>query len=243
MRPEAYGEHFADVYDAWYDASLDSDEATTFLAARAGAGPILELGVGTGRIAIRLAQLGHAVTGVDISEAMLSKLREKEDGNRVHTVLGSMTDIERLGTFSLIYIVFNGLFALHTPDEQASLFKACCAALGADALLVIEAHVPSSKGLSMSGQARVVRMTESMVLLEATRLDEPNQRLDLQLIELSEAGTRLFPASLRYAYQNEMELMASAAGLTVAERLANWKGDLAPAGSQPSITTYRRLDL
>ena len=238
MRPEAYGEKFADVYDEWYESGDEAHQAADFLSDRVHGGQVLELGVGTGRIALLLADRGHAVTGIDISEPMLKRLREKPGGGNVKTVLGSMVDIRDLGPFSLIYAAFNGLFGLQTAEEQARLFLASAEVLTTGGLLVMEASAPSAQGLSTNGRPRVVGITETTVLLEAAHLDEQAQRLDLQIIELSESGTKLYPASLRYAYQNEMELMASAAGLRVRDRLSGWAGEAVPPGAQPSITIY-----
>ncbi len=241
MRPEAYGERFADIYDEWYESGIEAHLAAEFLSDRVSGGEVLELGVGTGRIALLLADRGHAVTGIDVSEPMLDRLRKKPGGENVRTVLRSMVDLDQLGPFSLIYAAFNGLFGLQSAEEQARLFVASAEALAPDGLLVLEASAPRAQGLSASGRPRVISITETSVLLEAAHLDEPAQRLDLQVIELSETGTKLYPASLRYAYQNEMELMASAAGLDVRERLSSWAGEPVLPGAQPSITIYGKL--
>ena len=241
MRPEAYGERIADVYDGWYDGKLDSDAAAALLAKYAGTGPVLELGVGTGRIALRLAHRGHRVTGIDISDAMLAKLREKDPDGLVRAVCDDMLNLDRTGeSYSLIYVVFSGLFGLKSHEEQCQLFRASARALLPDGRLVVEAHVPSVKGLATSGEVRLARMTESTVVLEVMQLDEAQQRVDIQLIEMTEAGTKLYPSSLRYAYQGEMELMATSAGLSVDERLLDWNGTPAAIGKLPSITVYRR---
>ena len=84
MNPETYGDRMAGVYDSWYDDSSDTEMAVNFLSSRAGQGRLLELGVGTGRLALRLARLGYQVTGVDISKAMLDQLRSKDPDGLVH---------------------------------------------------------------------------------------------------------------------------------------------------------------
>lgn len=240
MNPEAYGDRMADVYDSWYDDSADTEMAVNFLNVRAGQGPLLELGVGTGRLALRLARLGHQVTGVDISKAMLDQLRSKDPDGLVHIEQRDMTNLDDLGSFSLIFAAFNGIFGLQSAADQAKLFQAWATALGPGGLLVIEAHVPSAKGLATSGSLHLVSMNESSVRLEVMQLREYEQCLDIQLIDLREDGIKFYPSSLRYAYRSEMELMAAAAGLTVVEALASWSGSQVGPGGNPGLMVYQK---
>src|SRR6266508_2666892 len=115
--PETYGDRIADVYDTLY-SGLDTDGAIEALVELAGAGPVLELAIGTGRLALPLAERGLEVHGIDASEAMVAKLREKPGGDRIPVTMGDFADVAVEGSFSLILIAFNTLFALLTQEDQ-----------------------------------------------------------------------------------------------------------------------------
>ena len=119
-----YGDRIADIYDVRYLESLagDTADAVSFLKALAGDGPALELGIGTGRVAIPLAEAGVDVHGLDASEAMAAKLRSKPHGDGIHVTIGSFADFSLETRFPLVYVVFNTFFSLLTQDEQVSSF-------------------------------------------------------------------------------------------------------------------------
>src|SRR5919108_2752049 len=118
--PSTYGQRFADVYDAWVAPRVAqaTEQAVAFLAELAGGGPVLELGIGTGRIALPLAQRGLAVQGIDASEAMLARLRDKPGGADLAVTLGDFAEVGVEGRFALIYVVFNTFFALLDQAQQ-----------------------------------------------------------------------------------------------------------------------------
>jgi len=118
--PATYGERLAKVYDRWYGATarLDPTAAVRFLAGLAAGGRALELGVGTGRVAVPLASAGVQVVGIDASQVMVSRLRAKHGAREIEVVTGNFADVEVEGAFSLVYIPFTTLFALLTQDEQ-----------------------------------------------------------------------------------------------------------------------------
>jgi SAM-dependent methyltransferase len=111
-----YGERIADVYDHWPRLPANTERAVEFLAAAAGRGPILELGIGTGRLALPLAQRGFAVQGIDASPAMVAKLRAKPGGDRITIVMGNFADMAIAGRFSLIFVAFDT--SVHDPVAQ-----------------------------------------------------------------------------------------------------------------------------
>src|SRR3954468_4857255 len=110
--PATYGDRIADVYDALYEETLDTDRAVETLAELAGDGPVLELAIGTGRLALPLAERGLEVHGVDASEAMVAKLREKPGGDRIPVTMGDFADVPVEGVYSLVFVAFNTLFGL-----------------------------------------------------------------------------------------------------------------------------------
>ena len=127
-----YGDHLADVYDEWF-ASYE-DAAIDALTELAQGGRVLELGIGTGRVALPLAARGIEIYGIDASEAMVSKLRARPRGDSIRVTMGNFADVEVEGEFSLVYIVFNTFFALLKQEEQVRCFRnvavlsQCCSA-------------------------------------------------------------------------------------------------------------------
>ncbi len=120
--PAAYGDRMADVYDEWLGVPGGTDDEAAFLAGLAGAGPALELGIGTGRVALPLAQAGVDVRGIDASEAMVERLRAKPGGEDIPVSIDDFADVGVEGDFSLVFVVFNTFFGLLSQEEQARCF-------------------------------------------------------------------------------------------------------------------------
>src|SRR5207237_5808246 len=139
-----YGERIADVYDEWYAEAefLETDAVVAMLAELAGAGPALELAIGTGRVALPLAERGIEVHGIDASEAMVEKLRAKPGGVDIPTTVGDFADVGVEASYSLVYIVFNTFFALPTQQDQVRCFRNVAAHLTEDGVFALEAFVP-----------------------------------------------------------------------------------------------------
>ena len=122
--------------------ALDTDGAVTFLAELAGSGPVLELAVGTGRIALPLAERGIEVHGIEASEAMVARLRSKPGGDRVPVTIGDFADVQIGGRYALVYVVYNTLFALSSQEAQILCFRNVAAHLAEGGVFVVEAFVP-----------------------------------------------------------------------------------------------------
>src|SRR3954452_6093221 len=135
-----YGEHLAEVYDQWFGDY--EQEAIEQLAKLAGGGPALELGIGTGRIALPLAARGITVHGIDAAPAMVARLRARPGGDAIAVTMGDFADVNVEGEFPLVFIVFNTLFALLTQEEQARCFRNAAAHMTEDGRFVVEAFVP-----------------------------------------------------------------------------------------------------
>src|SRR6185503_2738016 len=131
-----YGERLADVYDDWYGSFEEA--AIETLGELAGSGPALELGVGTGRIALPLAAKGIEVRGIDASAAMVSKLRARPGGDSISVTMGNFADVDVEGKFSLVFVVFNTFFALLTQEEQVRCFRNAGEHLTDDGKFLIE---------------------------------------------------------------------------------------------------------
>jgi SAM-dependent methyltransferase len=223
----SYGDAFADVYDDWYRTVSDVESTVATLvelasAASAATTPeraaatVLELGVGTGRLAIPLAAAGAAVTGVDASAAMLRRLTEKDPDGHVQAVLGDMVDDVPRGPFDVVFVAYNTLFNLLTRDRQQACFAAVRAVLAPEGSFVVEAFVPSPQPGS---QVTVRSLDADRVVLSISVHDGDDQRAEGQYVELTEAaGVRLRPWSIRYASPDELDEMAAAAGLVLRAR-------------------------
>lgn len=242
MKPytaETYGEHVADFYDAWY---TDYDAAMIdVLAHLAGDGSALELGIGTGRVALPLAARGVEVHGLDASPAMLAKLRAKPGGAQVPVTLGDMADVAVGGEFALVYVVFNTFFALLTQEAQVRCFRQVAARLAPGGNFVLEAFVPDLTRFDRYGTTnKPTRVTGERVELDVSAHDAAAQRVISQKVVLTDGQVRLYPIQIRYAWPAELDLMAQLAGLTLRHRWAGWQREPFNAQSGKHVSVYER---
>lgn len=234
-----YGDAFADVYDDWYSGISSIEATVATLLTLAGDGPVLELGVGTGRLAVPLAAAGARVVGVDTSPAMLARLAERDPAGSVEPVLGDMVDGLPDGPFTLAFVAYNTIFNLTGDGEQARCFDAVAARLVAGGRFVVEAFVPADP--PPSGDVVGIRtMAADRVVLSLTRNDPDRSAASGQFVELTESGgVRLRPWSIRYATPSELDAHAAAAGFTVEHRWEQFTRDPFDAGSSRHVTVYR----
>ena len=237
---DTYGERGADLYDDWYQDVLDPGPCVDLLAELAGSGPVLELGIGTGRVALPLAERGVEVHGIDASPAMLERLRAKPGAERVATHLGDMGEVAVNGEFSLVFVLVNTIFMLGSQDEQVGCFQAVSRRLPPGGRFVVEAQVPDVGLYSERQQVRTQRVDTDSVVLAARRFDPVTQRMVAQQVQLSEAGTRLVPGLLRWAWPAELDLMARLAGLRRTQRWSGWKREPFTATSTMHVSVYER---
>jgi len=233
---DTYGERIASVYDAWY-AEYDAATLAT-LRELAQGGRALELGIGTGRIALPLQQSGVTVDGIDASEAMIAQLRSKPGGDKIPVVLGNFADVAVEGQYTLIYVLFNTLFALLTQEEQLRCFRNVAQHLGPQGSFVVEVFVPDLSRFSGQQAVRAVSLSENEVRLDASQLDPVNQQITSQHVVLTEQGIRLYPVRLRYVWPTELDLMARLAGLQLRHRWENWRKAAFSANSGKHISVY-----
>ena len=246
--PETYGENYADVYDDWYgeDGRMAisqigaPDAVADGITDLADGGHVLELGVGTGRLALPLADRGLDVTGLDASPAMLGRLRAKPGADRLTVVEGDMADPlpEAVdGSFAVVLVGFNTFFNLTTAEAQASCVAAVARLLRPGGRFVVEAFVPAPEahdGLSV----RTVDMDR--VLLDVAAIDPDTQLITGQRIEISEAGNRLFPYLLRYVTPEQFDALAAGVGLSLEYRWADWSGTPFGEASASHVSVWRR---
>jgi SAM-dependent methyltransferase len=235
----SFGFDAAEVYDD--EPRGDESAAVAFLQRLAHGGPVLELAIGTGRIALPLAAQGLHVDGVDLSPAMVAKLRAKAGGDELSVTMGDFADVPVPGSYRLIYLVFNTLFNLLTQDDQVRCFENVATHLTDDGSFVVEAFVPDFLYRLRDNQyvdAEAVGVSE--VWLDVGRHDPVAQRLDETHVALTGTGVRLYPIVCRYAWPSELDLMARIAGLRLKERWGGWSNEPFTASSSLHVSVYGR---
>lgn len=236
-----YGERIAEVYDEWYSGmALDTDAAVEFLATEAGKGPVLELAIGTGRIALPLAARGFDVHGIDASPSMVAKLGEKPGGERIPVTMGDFADVAVAGEYSLIYIVFNSIFGLLTQEDQVSCFRNVAAHLTEKGIFVVEAFVPDLQRFDRNQRLAVETIERDHVRIEASRHDPVNQNVQSRHVVVGEEGIKAYPLKIRYAWPSELDLMARIAGLRLRDRWGGWRREPFRAASTSHVSVYGR---
>jgi SAM-dependent methyltransferase len=202
----------------------DEEEAVALLEELARGGPALELAIGTGRIALPLAARGIRVDGIDLSTAMVAKLRTKPGGEELSVTIGDFSDVPVDGEYRLIYVVYNTLFNLLTQDDQVRCFENVAAHLTDEGLFVVEAHVPNDFYRLRNNQyVDAESVGVDKVRLDVARHDPVTQRLEENHVSLSREGIRLNPIVMRYSWPSELDLMARIAGLHLKERWDGWR--------------------
>ena len=231
-----YGERCADVYDELFSAF--DPAAIETLAQLAGGGRALELGIGTGLIALPLAARGVEVHGIDASPAMVARLRAKPGGEAIPVTMGDFADVGVAGEFSLAFVVFNTFFALQTQRDQVRCFRNVAARLARDGVFVLEAYVPDAA--FGGGPLRVTAVETDRVGLKISRHDPVAQRIQSQHVVVRDGEIRLYPVAIRYAWPSELDLMAELAGLQLRHRWSDWSRSPFTATSGKHVSVYER---
>ena len=233
-------DRMAEVYDEWFGVPSDTEDTVAFLSDLAGRGPVLELGIGTGRIALPLAQRGHEVHGVDASEAMVEKLRGKNGGESTPVTIGDFAELDVEGDFSLVYVVFNTFFALLSQEDQVRCFSNVSRRLQERGVFVIEAFVPDMTRWDRNQRIETRHLEEDSVVLDAAKHEPVEQRVASNHLVVSEAGVTIYPVRLRYAWPSELDLMARLAGLRLRERWGGWRREPFTASSVKHVSVYEQ---
>lgn len=241
---KVYGERIAALYDDLYEDMFDKAGAVSFLAERsrgvdgAGDGKVLELAIGTGRIALPLAQHDLDLQGIDISEAMVSKMRAKPGGADIPVTMGDFAEVPVPGQFDLIYLVFNTIFALTTQDAHVQMFRNVADHLTDRGVFVVEAFVPDVARFARHQNSEVVDVGLDHVQLNFSRHDPATQTIKSQQVMVTEDGIKMVPVHLRYVWPSEMDVMAKLAGLELRERYASWQRDHFTSESKAHVSVY-----
>jgi SAM-dependent methyltransferase len=230
-----FGENVAARYDEstgeYFDAAV-IESTVDFLAELAGDGDALELGVGTGRIALPLAQRGVRVHGIDLSTAMVAKLKEKLGGEEVGVTIGDFATTRVDGTFSLVYLVFNTINNLTTQDAQVACFENAAAQLDPGGHFVVEVGVPNTAPLE------VFDLSDTHVGID--ELDFDTQRLVSHHFSLVDGRWERLSVPFRSVSPAELDLMARLAGMTLSERWGGWNHEPFTADSPKHVSVWRK---
>ena len=239
--PASYGESVAAIYDNLHGPQLDTDAAVELLAELAGGGRALELGIGTGRVALPLAERGIEVVGIDASEAMVARMRQKPGGDGIEVHVGDFADVDVPGRFSLVYIPFNTFFALRTQRTQIRCLANVCAHLDEGGCFVLDAFVPDVTRFRDGQATSVTRIESEQVMLDVSHHDPVSQMIRSRHVVLSEAeGVRLYPVLIRYCWPAELDAMALCAGLELEGRYGGYDRSRFDHTSRRHVSIYRR---
>src|SRR3954470_22306771 len=234
-------------FDAPVAARYDQTSAAMFaaevvepvvdlLAELAGGGRALELGIGTGRIALPLAARGVPVHGIELSRAMVAKLREKPGGDAIEVAIGDFASARAEGTFSLAYLVFNTIMNLTTQAEQVACFRNVAAHLEPGGRFVIEVGVPDLRRLPPGETYRAFHVGE-----DSWGFDEyevAGQGLISHHFSAAHGGRLSIP--FRYVWPAELDLMAELAGMRLQERWSGWRREPFTGESRQHVSVWQK---
>jgi SAM-dependent methyltransferase len=228
-----YDESVADMFEpATVGAAVD------FIAAFAGVGRALELGIGTGRIALPLAQRGVPVDGIELSRAMVARLRAKPGGADIPVAIGNFARTTVGGSFSVVYLVFNTIVNLTTQAAQVECFRNVAAHLEPGGCFVVEVDVPELRLLPPGEVFRPFHVSESKWGID--EYDVANQGLTSHHLEIVDGQVERFTVPFRYVWPSELDLMAQLAGMRLRERWGSWKREPFTSDSGMHISVWEK---
>jgi SAM-dependent methyltransferase len=238
--PEDYfGEPVASRYDDPGDEMFQPaaiEPVVEFLAELAGNGAALELGIGTGRIALPLAQRGISVHGIDLSEAMVARLHSKPGAEQIEVVIGDFATTSVDESFSVAYLVFNTIMNLSTQDEQVACFQNVAAHLDPGGCFVIEVSVPDLQRLPHGETIRPFTVTPTRLGFD--EYDVVSQGLVSHHFSVVDGRLEGLSIPFRYVWPSELDLMARLAGMRLRDRLGGWRGEPFTADSASHISVW-----
>jgi SAM-dependent methyltransferase len=236
-----FGERVAATYD---DPSAEMfqpgvvDAAAEVLAELAGGGRALELGIGTGRIALPLARRGVPVHGIDMSRAMVARLRAKPGGDAIGVTIGDFATTRVDGTFSVAYLVFNTIMNLTAQEVQVACFRNVAAHLEPGGCFVIEVHVPELRRLP-PGQ-NVVPFHVSPTRWSFDVYEVATQAMSSNYVEVADGRGEYWSIPFRYVWPAELDLMAQLAGLRLRERWDGWTREPFTSESRQHVSVWEK---
>ena len=240
--PEVYfDERIAQRYDATSQDMFEPavvDPAVDLLADLAGKGDALELGVGTGRIALPLRRRGVRVHGIDLSPAMVAQLQAKPGADAVGVTIGDFATTRVDGKFRLAYLVYNTITNLTTQDEQVECFRNVAAHLEPGGCFVIEVFVPILQRLPPGETFRTFYRSPSRLSFD--EYDVATQILYSHHYRFVDDSYEVFSAPYRYVWPSELDLMARLAGMSLRDRWSGWEGEPFTSASTTHVSVWEK---
>lgn len=236
-----FDEPVADHYDEAADAMFDSavvEPTVEFLAELAGDGRALELGIGTGRIAIPLAARGVDVHGIDLSRAMTDRLRAKRGGEGIGVTTGDFATAKVEGTFRLAYLVYNTIMNLTTQAEQVACFRNVAAHLEPGGRFVIEVMTPALRRLPPGERFVVFDGSETHWGID--EYDVADQGLISHHFQVVGGSVEKSSGPFRYVWPAELDLMAQMGGMRLRERWSGWKREPFTSDSTQHVSVWEK---
>lgn len=235
---QTYGSRWSGIYDGlpWPEPS----ETVDFLAEWVGSGPVLELAIGTGRVAIPLARRGVEIEGIDTSDEMIAALRAKEDQEQIVVHQADIGSFSLDRQYSMAFLILNTIYALQSQEEQISCFESAASVIEPGGHFIVEAFMPDPTRFRRNSWTQVHDIGLDHVLIEADKHDPSTQQILEQHIHIRDGKIELYPAFLRYIWPSEMDLMARLAGFSLVHRYGSWTKDPFTARSGQHVSVYRR---
>ncbi len=237
--PSEYGRHIAEVYDELH-TDLSPDAAVAAIAGFAAGDAVLELGIGTGRIALPLAATGLRVDGIDGSPEMVEQLRRHPGGGSLRVEIGDFSTTTMDGQYAVVVLAYNTINALPSQDAQVRTFRNAAAHLRSSGVFLVENWVPDVAGFHRGRAVRAHEHAEGRVLIEVAELHPAEQRISATRLAFTHDGVRLLPVNHRYVWPAELDLMARLAGLHLEERWQDWEGHPFTDDSATYVAVYRK---
>ncbi len=236
-----FDERVAARYDESAEVMFDAgavDPVVDLLVELAGSGRALELGIGTGRIALPLAQRGVPVHGIELSKAMAARLRAKPGGEDIGVTIGDFATTTVDGTFSVAYLVWNTIMNLTTQAAQVACFRNVAAHLEPGGCFVIEVGVPDLQRLPPGETIRAFHVSETRWGLD--EYDVASQGLTSHHFEIVDGRLERISIPFRYAWPSEFDLMAELGGMRLRERWSGWKREPFTSDSRKHVSVWEK---
>lgn len=240
---DRYGGRITEIYDLMYPNIFgDFEGFLDFVQRHAPGRRVLEFGIGTGRLALPLADAGFEVAGLDASPAMLEVLSERDPAGRIDARLGDFTRDRVPGEFDLAMIMVNTIFFATSLDDQIAIFESAAAGLAPGGLFLVETFSPSVYHAQRAPLVQMRQLDAATVMVEQYMVEPTAQLLIAQHTVLGRGEPFSFTHVLRYAFPFELDAVARAAGFVLAERMAGWNGAAYTDGMGRCLSLYRKAD-